>query len=237
MPGLALREWLLWGVCTVTLLAGRFESRQRRGWSIRRFISPDSSFLPVTARAAKRPLLLERHLSPMPNGKTTEWALILPITYYCWELCSNMDVWIQDLQVILQILLLPVFYQAADFDWPLKNELKYNLHFSDLSPLKIPWIQRNYSFLRLISGLSEAYTPLFPLQAPFSKAGFLNSCTEVFVISSKAEFSLVTCKNSTEAKQQCPKKKIKFRALTKWTGNTEIKRWANPANCQLHDVL
>lgn len=50
-----------------------------------------------------------------------------------------MDVWIQDLQVILQILLLPVFHQAADFDWSLKNELK---HFSDLSPLKIPWIQR-----------------------------------------------------------------------------------------------
>lgn len=66
---------------------------------------------------------------------------------------------------------------------------------------------KNYSFLGLISGLSEACTPPFPLQAPSSEAGFLNSCTEVFVISSKAELSLVTCKNSTEAKQQCPEKK------------------------------
>lgn len=131
--------------------------------------------------------------------------------------------------MVLWILLLPVFYQLTDFDRPFKNEFKCNLLFNDLSPLSgHPESQRNYSLLRLISGLSKASRPLFPLQLPFSNACFLNSCTKDFAVSSKAEFSLVTHKNSTEAKQQCPKKYL--RALTKWTGNTETKWWAH----QLH---
>lgn len=64
-------------------------------------------------------------------------------------------------------------------------------------------LQSNYSWLWLISDLSEAYNPSFPCKL---WCCFLNRRTEDFAGSSKAEFSLVTCKNGAEAKQQCPKK-------------------------------